>query len=147
MASISYLLRRSRRIFLQMHNLQQVQRIANKRWTSFSSNLLQMIKNETEIQEEKNYGPYGLNDRALLQIAQLAFKRRQRFVQNAFEQRDRLVINFDSQDDRNKVSKHRGMLTPARSMSLIDVNSGSKSSGEVQSSSAHLIAKPRIKGK
>ena len=66
MASISYLLRRSRRIFLQMHNLQQVQRIANKRWTSFSSNLLQMIKNETEIQEEKNYGPYGLNDRALL---------------------------------------------------------------------------------
>jgi hypothetical protein len=44
------------------------------------SSLNSLIKLESEITEERNEGMLGINHSALLQIAQLSFKRRQKFV-------------------------------------------------------------------
>ena len=49
------------------------------------SNINSLIKTESEITEERNEGLLGINNETLLQIAQLAFKRRQKFVQQSIE--------------------------------------------------------------
>ena len=52
-----------------MHNVQQIMRVVQIRWNSFGHNLSHIIKNEVELQEEINYGQYGLGSRALLDKA------------------------------------------------------------------------------
>ena len=62
-------MRKCRRAFLSMHNVQQIMRVVQIRWNSFGHNLSHIIKNEVELQEEINYGQYGLGSRALLDKA------------------------------------------------------------------------------
>ena len=69
------------------------------------SNINSLIKPEAEITEEKNVGNEGLNDQAMLQIAQLAFKRRQGFVRQSIEQEDKYKFLFASADDVEKEKK------------------------------------------
>ena len=52
-----------------MHNVQQILRVVQIRWNSFGTNLSHIIKNEIELQEEINYGLYGMGSRALLDKA------------------------------------------------------------------------------
>ena len=69
------------------------------------SNINSLIKPEAEITEEKNVGHEGLDDQAMLQIAQLAFKRRQGFVRQSIEQEDKYKFLFASADDVEKEKK------------------------------------------
>ena len=82
-ACACYLTRRGRRIFLQQHNINQVLRAMTKRWNKFANNTVGLIKNEVSIQDETNFGDFGLESEQLFTISQLSFKRRQVFVQKA----------------------------------------------------------------
>ena len=62
-------MKKSRRAYLSMHNVQQIMRVIQIRWNKFGKNLSQVIKNEVELQEDINYGHYGLGSRALLEKA------------------------------------------------------------------------------
>lgn len=59
--------------------------MSSKRWNKGILNLNSLIKGEFLIQEIDNSGLNGLLGSELLQMAQLAFKRRQAFVHNALE--------------------------------------------------------------
>ena len=69
------------------------------------SNVNSLIKPEAEITEEKNVGNEGLDDQAMLQIAQLAFKRRQGFVRQSIEQENKYKFLFASADDVEQKEK------------------------------------------
>ena len=69
------------------------------------SNLNSLIKPEAEITEEKNVGNEGADEQAMLQIAQLAFKRRQGFVRQSIEQEDKYKFLFASADAVEKKEK------------------------------------------
>ena len=68
-ASLCYLMRRSRRIFLQSHNIVQIIRTIDKRWNKFASNAAGLIKNEVSIQDESNFGEFGLPSEQLFTIS------------------------------------------------------------------------------
>ena len=63
----------------------QVLRAMTKRWNKFASNTVSLIKNEVSIQDESNFGEFGLEVQQLFTISQLSFKRRQMFVINALK--------------------------------------------------------------
>ena len=94
-AAQSYIIRRARRIYLQMHNFNQVIGMSSKRWNKCIININNLIKPEFMIQGIDNSGLNGLLAPELLQMAQLAFKRRQAFVRNALEQREKYGIQFE----------------------------------------------------
>ena len=55
-----YLLRRSRRIFLELNNIALTEEIISKRWNAFASNTNTLVKYEAEIAEQTNFGDKGL---------------------------------------------------------------------------------------
>ena len=82
-----------------------MQEIYNKRWNRFMSNINSLIKPEAEITEERNVGNEGADEQAMLQIAQLAFKRRQGFVRQSIEQEGKYKFLFASVDVVEKKRK------------------------------------------
>ena len=112
-------MRRGRRIHLSFHSAVQEQRLMSRRWSKFSHNVMPLIKNELGIQDGRNFGAEGLNSEDLLQVAQHAFKRRQRFVRTALAQRARHAQQvgeapeqrMDRQNSSNSLEKVKENIT------------------------------------